>query len=81
MKVYVGVDLQIHIFLTSALATGEWLGLCPGRFTPFPQKKTRIALWIGGWFDPRACLDDVENILTIPGLEHRPLGRPASSQY
>jgi hypothetical protein len=34
MKAYGGVDVQIHIFLTSALAGGEWLASCPGRFTP-----------------------------------------------
>jgi hypothetical protein len=38
--------------------------------------------WIGGWVDPRAGLDDVEKrkLLTLPGLELRPLGRPARSQ-
>jgi hypothetical protein len=32
--------------------------------------------------DPRAGIDDVEKriFLTLPGLELRPLGRPASSQ-
>jgi hypothetical protein len=32
--------------------------------------------------DPRACLHDMENrkFLTLPGLELRFLGRPASSQ-
>jgi hypothetical protein len=32
--------------------------------------------------DPKAGLDDVENrkLLTLPGLEVRPLGRPARSQ-
>jgi hypothetical protein len=34
MKVYGGVDIQIHIFLTSALAGGEWLVSHPDRFTP-----------------------------------------------
>jgi hypothetical protein len=31
---------------------------------------------------PKACLDDVEKrkFLTLPGLELRPLGRPARSQ-
>jgi hypothetical protein len=31
---------------------------------------------------PRACLDDVEKrkFLTLPGIELRPLGRPARSQ-
>jgi hypothetical protein len=37
---------------------------------------------IGGWVDPRAGLDDLEKrkFLTLPGLEIRPLGRPARSQ-
>jgi hypothetical protein len=34
MKAYGGVDVQVHIFLTSALAGGEWSGSRPGRFTP-----------------------------------------------
>jgi hypothetical protein len=38
--------------------------------------------WIEGWVDSRAGLDDVEKkkFLTLPGLELRPLGRPARSQ-
>jgi hypothetical protein len=34
MKTYGGVDVQIHIFLTSALVGGEWSASRPGRFTP-----------------------------------------------
>jgi hypothetical protein len=80
MKAYREVDVQIHIFLTSALAGGEWSASHPGRFTPgergFPTH------WIGGWVDPRAGLDDMEDrkFLTLPGLEFRPLDRPARSQ-
>jgi hypothetical protein len=38
--------------------------------------------WVGGWAGPRASLEDVEKrqFLTLPGLELRPLGRPARSQ-
>jgi hypothetical protein len=52
MKAYGGVDVQIHIFLTSALAGGQWSASRPGRFTlgeTYPG-----TLWIGGWVDPRA---------------------------
>jgi hypothetical protein len=42
MKAYGGVDVQIHIFLTSALVEGEWLASRAGRFTPGTH-------WIGGW--------------------------------
>jgi hypothetical protein len=59
-----GMDVEIHIFLTSALVGGEWSASRPGRFTPGTH-------WIGGWVDPGASLDDVENrkFLTLLGLE------------
>jgi hypothetical protein len=52
MKVYGGVDVYIHIFLTSALAGGEVSG----------QLHVLAALppGIGGWVDHRAGLDDME---------------------
>jgi hypothetical protein len=80
MKVYGRVDLWIHIFLTSALVGDEWSGSRTGRFTP--RKSTPGTHWIGGLVDPRVGLDDVEKrkFLTVPGLELRPLGRPARSQ-
>jgi hypothetical protein len=80
MKEYVGVDVQIHIFLTSALVGGEWLASRPGRVTP--GKTAPGTHWIGGWVDPRAGLDDVgkRKSLTLPVLEFRPLGCRARSQ-
>jgi hypothetical protein len=53
-------------------------------FTPwplFPGDRTPCTHWIG-WVDPRTGLDGVEErkFLPLPGLELRPLGRPASSQ-
>jgi hypothetical protein len=66
--------------LTSALAGGEWSASRPGRFTP--GEKASSTHLIGVWVDPRAGLDDVEKrkFFTLPGLELRPLGRPACSQ-
>jgi hypothetical protein len=68
MKTYGGVDIYIHIFLTSALVVGEWSASRPGLFTTGTN-------WIGGWMDPRAGPDDVEKrqILPLPALELRPL--------
>jgi hypothetical protein len=59
---------------------GEWSASPPGRFTP--GEKSLSTCWIGGWVDPRAGLDDVEKrkLLTLPGLELRPLSCPAHSQ-
>jgi hypothetical protein len=75
-----GVDVYIHIFLTSALLGSEWSASRPCRFTP----GTRVpgTHWIGGWMGPRDGLDDVEKrkFLTLPGLELGTLGRPARSQ-
>jgi hypothetical protein len=50
-----------------------------GRFTP--GKEPPGTHWIGGWLDLRADLDDLEKrkFLILPGLELRPLGRPARS--
>jgi hypothetical protein len=75
MKAYRGVDVQIQIFLTSALAGVEWSASRTGRFNPSTN-------WRGGSVDPRAGEDDVKKrkFLTLPGLELRPLGRPARSQ-
>jgi hypothetical protein len=79
MKAYGGVDVQTHVFLTSALVGGEWSASRPGRFTP--GERAPGTHWIGGWLDPRAGLDDLEKrkFLTLPGLQLRPLGRPARS--
>jgi hypothetical protein len=80
MKAYWGVDVQIHIFLTSALAGGECSPSRPGRFTP--GETAPGTHWIGDWVDPRPGLDDMEKrlFLTLPGIETRPLGRPARRQ-
>jgi hypothetical protein len=54
-------------------------------FTPlplYPEERAPGTHWIRGWVDPTAGLDDVEKrkFLTLPGLERRPLCRPARSQ-
>jgi hypothetical protein len=79
MKAYGGVDVYVHIFLTSALAGGEWSTSRPGRFTP--GERAPGTHWRGGWMDLRAGLDDLEKrkFLTLPGLELRLLSRPARS--
>jgi hypothetical protein len=77
MKVYMGVHIEIHIFLTSALFGSEWSASRPSRFTPGTH-------WIGGWVGPRAGRDDVEKrkILTLLGLElHPSVVQPVVSRY
>jgi hypothetical protein len=80
MKAYGGMDEQIQIFLTSALAGDEWSASRPARFTPGERDPgTHL---VRGWVDPRAGLDDAEKrtFLTLPGLELRPLGCQARRQ-
>jgi hypothetical protein len=51
----------------------------PAALPPAKEPRTH---WIGGWVDPRTGVDDVERrqILLLPGLKLRPLGRPAHRQ-
>jgi hypothetical protein len=80
MKTYGRLDVQIHVFLTSALFGGEWSVSRLGRLTP--GERTPGSHWIGSWVGPRAGLEEVEKkkFLILPGLKLRPLGRPALSQ-
>jgi hypothetical protein len=80
MKAYGGMDVQIHIFLTSAPVRGEWSASRPGRFTD--GERAPGTHLIGGWVGLRAGLENVEKrkFLTLPVLELRPLGRPARNQ-
>jgi hypothetical protein len=80
MKAYGGVDVWIYIFLTSVLVGGEWSASRPGSFIP-GERPPPCTHWIGDWVGTRASLDDEEKrkFLTLPGLELRPLRRPARS--
>jgi hypothetical protein len=54
MNAYVGVDVYIHEFLTSALAAGEWSASRPG-----PGERAPGTHWIGGgvgrWRGEKLC--------------------------
>jgi hypothetical protein len=58
MKVYLGVEVQLHAFLTSALDGGDWSASRPGRFAP--TERAPGTHWIGGCVGPRAVLDAVQ---------------------
>jgi hypothetical protein len=58
MKTYGGVDVQTHVFSTSALVGGEWSASRPCRFTPW--ERAPGTHWIGGWVGPTASLDGME---------------------
>jgi hypothetical protein len=80
MKVYGGVDVEIHIFLTSALVRREWSASRPGRFTPWP-KSARYPL-DRRLVEPRSRSGrrGKVKILTPEGRELRSLCRPARNQ-
>jgi hypothetical protein len=56
-KMYGGADIQIHVFLTLALAESEWSASRHGRF--IHGGKSPSTNWIGGWVGPRASLDNM----------------------
>jgi hypothetical protein len=62
------------LFLTLALAEGEWSASRPGRFTP--GERGHSTHWIEGWVDPKASLDvEKRKFLTLPVLELHPVAR------
>jgi hypothetical protein len=78
MKMYWGVEVELHTFLNSGLDGGEWSASLLGRFNP-PGERTTGAHWIGGCVGPRTSLDAVgEKKILIPCPESNP-GRPARS--
>jgi hypothetical protein len=76
MKTYGGADVEIHVFLPSALVEDEWSASRPDLFTP--GEMAPATHWIGGRVGSRAGLDNVERRKRLPllGLELRPLNRP-----
>jgi len=50
MKMYGGVEVQLHTFLASALGGGEWSASCPSHFTS--GKESFGTHWLGGWVGP-----------------------------
>jgi hypothetical protein len=82
MKTYGGVDVYIHVFLTSVLFGGEWSDSCPGRFTP--GERAPVTHWIWSWMGPIADLGDMEKwkFLRPPGLQLDLLVvQPVASRY
>jgi hypothetical protein len=72
------VNVEIHIFLNSALVGGEWSASTPIHL--ILGEKAPHTHWIEGWVHPPADVDNVKiKFLTLVGLELRVLGRPARS--
>jgi hypothetical protein len=60
-----GVDVQIHIFLTSALVGCEWSPSRPDRFTPGTH-------WVGGWMVlVNKCFKGKKAVMEVPGVNRK----------
>jgi hypothetical protein len=70
MRMYWGVEVWLHAFLTSALDGGEWSASRPGRF--IPREKAPGNHWVGGWDGPRAGLDVVKSKIPSPCRDFNP---------
>jgi hypothetical protein len=81
MKAYGGVDVYIQIFLTLALAGGEWSASRLSRLNS--GERVSGTHWLWGWVDLRAGLDDLEKrkFLNLLGLELWPFSSPAYTDY
>jgi hypothetical protein len=78
MTAYGGVDVYIHIFLTSALVGVEWSA---SRLGPFNPGDRALGTHLIECLGPRTGLDDMEErkVLPLPELGLHPLCRPARS--
>jgi hypothetical protein len=57
MNTYGEVNVQIQVFLTSALAGNKWSASLPSRFNGESVPDT---YWTGSWVGPRVGLDDMK---------------------
>jgi hypothetical protein len=84
MKAYGGVNVYIHVFLTTALDTGQWsVGFMPRHL--YHWGKGPRTLWIRCWVSRRADMDTVEQknipcFCRVSNPDHRAL-RPVPSLY
>jgi hypothetical protein len=80
MKAYGRGDVEIHIFLTSALAGGEWSASRPGRFTPGKEPPVLIRKEVGWTPEPVWTTWRRENTWPYRDSNSEPLGRLDRSQ-
>jgi hypothetical protein len=73
-----GVEMQMHVFVPSALDGDEFSASRPGRFTL--GKESPIPIGYEAEWASEPCLDILDrNILSLPGIKPRFFGRPARS--
>jgi hypothetical protein len=78
MKTYVGVEVQLHTLLTSALDEGEWSALRPCRFTREESPQYPLHRRLAGPQSQSGRGGEVKKILPLPLLAVQTC-RPARS--
>jgi hypothetical protein len=83
MKVYWGVEVELHSFFDLGTKGGEWSASRTGRFTP--REGAPGTHWTGGWMGPRAVLDAVVK-RKIPSSRREsnprtPIVQPVAQRY
>jgi hypothetical protein len=82
MKTYGGVDVQIHIFLTSALVGGEWSASLRCRFTPGKEPPYQFYRRLGGPQSRSGRYGEVKIFYPTGTLTPSPLVvQPVASRY
>jgi hypothetical protein len=72
MKSYGGMKVELHQFLTKALAAGEWFASRPAALSPGKQLP-------GGWADPKDGVDVTERKSLAPPRNLTPILQASSS--
>jgi hypothetical protein len=72
------MDVEIHVFLTSALV-GVWSVSRPGRFTLV--ERVAGTHRIGGWVGARTCLNEVERRKSCIYRVSNSANQPVASRY
>lgn len=66
-KIYGGMEVKLHIYLTLALHRGKWFASCVSHFTPWERASSSNC--IGDWKVPRAGLSYAWNETLIPVIQ------------
>ena len=69
MKMYEGLKVLLHAFLTLALAGGEWSASCPGHFTPREGAQCPFCKGLDGFQIRSGHRGEVKILLIVPGME------------
>jgi hypothetical protein len=78
VNTYGGVEVWLHVFLTSALDDGEWSASRTGHINP--KEGVPGTHWIRDWVGPRAGLDTAVAKWKIPRpCQESNVGRPSRS--